>query len=277
MNNLKFLIISALGLLVLASFVLTIDRSMSIFASEDDSRQPVVTTSLNKVVAQTQTPVSHADGSDYEALKQKLSYALQLEVNAITDSPVSGLLHVMTERGLFYVSQDGTYFLQANVYNLEQGMRNETQVALAGARIAGLEAFAQDTIEFKAENEKYVVNIFTDISCGYCRKLHNEMQDYNDLGITVRYLAFPRQGLNSPNYYDMVSVWCADDPQKAMTEAKNGASVPDKSCETKVAQQYQFGQSMGVTGTPNIVMPNGMVVPGYQPAAQLEQALKNMM
>lgn len=213
----------------------------------------------------------------YEQVKTKLQAKLGMQVASIGDAPVPGLLQAMTEKGLFYVSEDAKYLLQARIYNLDEGMRNETEEALGDVRLSGLQQFEDAMIEYTADKEKYVVNIFTDISCGYCRKLHNEMVQYNDLGITVRYLAFPRGGLNSQSYTDMVSVWCADDKQQAMDNAKAGGTVANKSCETKVAEQYAFGQKIGVNGTPNIIMPDGSVIPGYQPPAQLEQALKAIL
>ena len=217
------------------------------------------------------------DTSDYAEVKTKLQKALQMQINSIGDAPVSGLLQVMTEKGLFYTSSDGRYLLQARIYDIDEDMRNVTEEALGGVRLDGLKAFQNDTIEYKAKNEKFVVNIFTDITCGYCRKLHNEMDQYNDLGITVRYLAFPRGGVRSKSYNDMVSVWCADDKQKAMDNAKAGDSIASKSCDTKVAEQYVFGQKIGVNGTPNIILPDGSVIPGYQPPQQLEQALKALL
>jgi thiol:disulfide interchange protein DsbC len=215
---------------------------------------------------------SQSDG--FDGVKQKIQSTLGMKVIAIGDSPVPGLLQVETNKGLFYTSQDGKYLLQAKVFNLDEGMRNETESALTDMRLAGLVDFKDTTIEYKAKKEKYVVNVFTDITCGYCRKLHNQMEEYNDLGITIRYLAFPRSGLNGQSYQDMVSVWCADDPQKALTEAKNGSAVSNHACSTKVAEQYNFGQSVGVSGTPNIILPDGSMIPGYQPPEQLLQALK---
>jgi thiol:disulfide interchange protein DsbC len=209
-----------------------------------------------------------------DIVKQKVEGELGFPVTAISESPVPGLLQLTTERGLFYVSESGQYLLRGNVYNLDQGLRNETEVAMTAMRLDGLKAFDDSIIEFKAENEKYIVNIFTDITCGYCRKLHAEIKDYLDLGITVRYLAFPRGGLNSKGYSDMVSVWCAADPNAAMTAAKLGDTVDNAKCSNQIAEQYRFGQKIGVTGTPNIIMPNGTVIPGYQPANVLEQALK---
>ena len=215
--------------------------------------------------------------TNYEQVKAKLQAALGMQIDSIGDTPVSGLLQVMTEKGLFYTSNDGRYLLQARIYDIEDGMRNISEEALEGVRLDGLAEFKDALIEYKADNEKYVVNIFTDISCGYCRKLHNEMDQYNDLGITVRYLAFPRSGINGSTYKDMVSIWCAEDQQGAMDNAKAGDKVVSKKCETKVAEQYAFGQKIGVNGTPNIIMPDGSVIPGYQPPKQLEAVLKAMM
>jgi len=215
--------------------------------------------------------------SSFEQVKAKLQVSLGLQISSIGDAPVTGLLQVMTEKGLFYTSDNGRYLLQASIYDVEEGMRNVTEEALGNVRLGGLAEFKDAVIEYKAENEKYVVNIFTDITCGYCRKLHGEMAQYNDLGITVRYLAFPRGGINSKSYTDMVSIWCADDKQVAMDNAKAGGTVAIKNCETKVAEQYAFGQKIGVNGTPNIIMPDGSVIPGYQPPKKLEQVLKALL
>ncbi|MFT4938841.1 MAG: thiol:disulfide interchange protein DsbC [Paraglaciecola sp.] len=211
---------------------------------------------------------------DFAGARAKIESKLGMKVSAIGDAPVPGLLQIVTNKGLFYTSEDGKYFLQARIYNLDEDMRNETELALTDMRVDGLKEFSDSVIEYKAEKEKYVVNVFTDITCGYCRKLHNQMGEYNDLGITVRYLAFPRGGLNSGSYKDMVSVWCADDPQQALTEAKNGESIETKKCATKVAEQYAFGQKIGVSGTPNIILPDGSMIPGYQPPKQMAEALK---
>lgn len=217
------------------------------------------------------------NAQNHQQVTAKLQALVGMKVSSIGDAPVPGLLQVMTDKGLFYTSQDGKYLLQARVYNVDEGMRNETEAALGSVRLDGLEQFKDAVIEYKAENEKYVVSVFTDITCGYCRKLHNEMDKYNELGITVRYLAFPRGGLKSSTYADMVSVWCAENPQAAMDNAKAGGSVPSKNCQTKVAEEYAFGQKIGVNGTPNIIMPDGSVIPGYQPPKQLEQALKALL
>lgn len=214
-----------------------------------------------------------AHAADEAAIREKLTDMLGLEVDTFADSPVPGLVQVSTNRGLFYISDNGEFLLQARVFNINENMRNETEVALSSLRLKGVKEMASSAITFKAKEEKHVIDIFTDITCGYCRKLHNEIGELNDNGVTVRYLAFPRAGLNSETYQDMVSVWCAANPQKALTDAKAGEEVASASCKNKVAEQYRLGQKLGVNGTPNIILPDGSLVPGYQPAELLVQAL----
>ncbi len=216
---------------------------------------------------------SQAQQEETVDVAAKIESLLGMKAIAVADSPVPGLIQVMTDRGLFYTSADGKYLVHGRVYDMDDGMRNVTEEAMYSVRKEGVEAFLPHMIEFKAANEKHVVSIFTDITCGYCRKLHSEIASYNDLGITVRYLAFPRGGIGSRSFDDLVSIWCAKDQQTAMTNAKAGGEVVAATCETKVEEQYMFGQQVGVTGTPAIVLEDGSMIPGYQPAERLATAL----
>ncbi|WP_111977655.1 bifunctional protein-disulfide isomerase/oxidoreductase DsbC [Algibacillus agarilyticus] len=191
----------------------------------------------------------------------------------IEPSPVKGLLQVTTEKGLFYFSEAGNFLVHGTIYNMDKGMKNETESVLSVQRKSAVNDYSDSMIEFKAKDEKYVVNVFTDISCGYCRKLHNEMADYNNAGITVRYLAFPRGGVNSKAYNDMVSIWCADEKQTAMTNAKTSGAVVAKSCDSPVSKHYELGGKLGVNGTPAIILQDGSMIPGYKPAADLLKIL----
>ena len=129
-------------------------------------------------------------------------------------------------------------------------------------------------IVFPAKEQKHVITVFTDIDCGYCRKLHAEMDKYNEEGITVRYLMFPRAGVDSPSYKKAVTVWCSKDQLDAMTRAKNGENLPNLTCDNPIQEEYELGQLIGVRGTPAIVMDDGGMLPGYVPAARLAKALE---
>lgn len=210
---------------------------------------------------------------DYSQIKAKLVETLGLSVSNIEPAPVPGLLQALTSRGLFYISEDGKYLVHGRVFNLDNQLLNETEMALGSVRAEGIKKFDDSMVEFKAKDEKYKVTVFTDTTCGYCRKLHSQIDQYNDMGITVRYLAFPRGGVNSEGYQDLLSVWCADNPKKAMTDAKAGKDIASKSCNTKVSEQYDFGQQIGINGTPAIILEDGTLIPGYQPPSALKALL----
>ena len=201
----------------------------------------------------------------------------QLIVTAISESEVPGLYRVTDQRGqVIFVTADGSYFLTGELYSTEGGeLVNLSEQERQGQRLEELAGLDEgDKITFPAEGEeKARVTVFTDIDCGYCRKLHGEVPRMNELGISVSYLAFPRAGVGSPSYDKLVNVWCSDDPLNAMTQAKAGKVVPKSSCVNPVAAEYNLGNKLGVTGTPAIVLGDGSLVPGYIPAEQLAQAL----
>jgi thiol:disulfide interchange protein DsbC len=120
---------------------------------------------------------------------------------------------------------------------------------------------------------KATISVFTDVDCGYCRKLHLEVPELNARGIEVRYLAFPRQGTTSPSFDKLVSAWCAADRNDAITRLKRGETIPRKSCANPVERQYVLGHQMGVEGTPAIIFEDGSLHPGYAPAADLAKLL----
>lgn len=217
-----------------------------------------------------------------ELLKTKIKAKLGLTVQKVETTPVPGIALLITNQGLFYSSYNGDYFIQGKVYSLISEVTDLAEQSLAKIRLEGLERFKNDMIVFKAKDEKYVVTAFTDITCGYCRKMHNEMDDYNNRGITFRYLAYPRSGIKdqagnyTQGFKDLRSVWCADDPKAAMTNAKNSRKVAYRVCNKPIKGEFDFGRQVGVNGTPALVLSNGMMVPGYQPPEQLEQLLKTL-
>jgi len=118
-------------------------------------------------------------------------------------------LEVFTEKGLFYVSKNGKFLIQGKAYNFEEGVVNITEKSQASFRIRGMMQLQDSMIVFPAKNEKYRITVFTDITCGYCRQLHSEIDSLNELGTTVRYLAFPRSGVSGPTFRKMTAIWCA--------------------------------------------------------------------
>lgn len=214
--------------------------------------------------------------ADEAAIKKVLSESMpRAQIDSIKPSEITGLYEVVTGGSIFYASEDGRYLLQGQLFDT-LNKKNITEDKLADVRKAALDQVGENNmIIFKPETSKHFVSVFTDIDCGYCRKLHSEIDQYMAQGITVRYLFFPRAGKGSESYVKAVSVWCADDKQKALTAAKQGDSLETKSCDNPVDQHMKLGEAFGMSGTPMIVTEKGNVLPGYVPAAQLAKVLAN--
>ena len=200
--------------------------------------------------------------------------ALQIEVTSVMPFIVDGLYEVSTNSGIYYVSKNTQFLVHGNIYDLDNAMENVSEKSLMTLRQKKLKAFEKEMIVYKAPQEKHVITVFTDTSCGYCQKLHAEMADYNRLGITVRYLAFPRGGVKSSTYHSMVSIWCADDQKLAMDNAKKRREIAPETCKNTVKEQYELGLFFGVNGTPAIILEDGSLKPGYLPADRLVQMLE---
>ncbi len=217
-------------------------------------------------------------GTTEDTIAAKLSDAIpQLDVTGVSKSEVPGLYEVSSSNsGTILVTEDGQYLLTGDVLRVTpQGIANLSEEKRLIQRSETLDAFGKEgVITYPAKGEeKASLAVFTDIDCPYCRKFHNEVPQLNEMGVTVNYYGFPRSGPNTPSFAKYVSVWCSDDQTAAMDAAKQGRSIDRQTCKNPVAEQYQLGQQIGVTGTPAIVLENGRMVPGYRPAQQLAEVL----
>ncbi len=194
----------------------------------------------------------------------------------IQPSPVKGLYLVIAPPHVLYISEDANYIIEGNVTNINTG-EDLTSGYRNSARYAAVDALKDSMIIFSPPKDKikHVITVFTDIDCYYCQKLHNEVAEFNRLGIQVRYLAYPRQGIGSASYDKAVTVWCSKDKKAALTQAKNGEKLENIKCDdSPVDKHYALGNLLNVRGTPAIVLENGQLYPGYIPAARLSQALE---
>lgn len=192
----------------------------------------------------------------------------------IESSVIPGMFEVAVGPLVIYMSADGKYAFNGSLIDLET-RENLTDMAKAKARNEAMAKVPESSmILYPAKGQqKHVVTVFSDIDCPYCHKLHKEIPAMNEAGITVRYMAYPRSGVNTPSYFKAVSAWCSDNPAKAMDDAMAGKMLPKKECENPVSMHMEQAQYFGVNGTPNLILDNGDMIPGYVPAKELIQLL----
>jgi thiol:disulfide interchange protein DsbC len=214
--------------------------------------------------------------ADEAAIRQAMTKSMpSVKVDSVKPAVVKGLFEVLVGANIYYVSEDGKYLLQGRLVDVA-ARKDLTEEKLNVTRKLAIEKMGQaNMIVFKPKITKYTVTIFTDIDCGYCRKLHSEIDQYLAQGITIQYLFFPRAGKGSDSYNKAVSVWCAEDRNAALTAAKKDQKLPEKTCDNPIDKHMQLAAEFDVKGTPMIISENGNVYPGYLPAKQLVEALEN--
>jgi thiol:disulfide interchange protein DsbC len=210
------------------------------------------------------------------ALLKRLPAGSKLE--DLRPSPIPGIYELAQGADISYLTADGKYFIDGNLYDMDS-RENLTEVVRARARLAMISAVPESQmVIFAPKNPLYTITVFTDVDCGYCRKLHSEIAELNRLGVRVRYLFYPRTGPNTDSWKKAEVVWCSPNRNEALTRAKSGAPLDmSKTCDaTPVAREYALGQSIGVRGTPAIVTERGDYIAGYMPPRELVQQLKDL-
>lgn len=222
---------------------------------------------------------AHAAESPADAVARKALAELvpQAKVDAVEQAPLPGFRQVIAGGQMVYVSDDGKYLMHGSLYDTKS-KRDLTAARLAVDTRRKVDAVPADKrIVFAPSGKpKYKVTVFTDIDCGYCRKLHSQVAEYNQRGIELDYLFFPRSGLNTPSFDKAVSVWCAKDRKSAFTAAKSGANPAPLKCDNPVAEQFTLGTQIGVNATPAIFAPDGTHIGGYLPPDEMLARLQSL-
>lgn len=221
--------------------------------------------------------------ADTQADEEKVRAAIKTlvpdaKIDSIADSTLPGFYEVVLGSQIIYVSADGKFLLTGSVWDIAN-KRDLTDARKSQMRKAVLDTLGDDKrIAYPAKEPKHTVTVFTDIDCGYCRRLHQQMAEYNKLGISIEYLFFPRSGKTGESYDKAVAVWCAADRAEALTKSKAGEKLEAKTCANPIAEEFDLGMKVGVTGTPMVIAEDGTQIGGYlEPEKMLTRldALKN--
>ncbi|MBT8422095.1 MAG: DsbC family protein [Gammaproteobacteria bacterium] len=209
--------------------------------------------------------------AEYEFVTEALP---GLEIELVQPAPVPGYLELHSGPNIFYMSEDGKHLFVGSLVDIETET-DLTEASKAKKRLGYVNKFDDsESIVFAADNEIAEVVVFTDIDCGYCRKLHREIANYNEAGISIRYLFFPRSGPGTSSWKKAQDVWCAESRQKAMTRAKNNQAVESGDCDTSILDaHYAAVNELGLSGTPALLTQDGALIIGYRSSEELLKLL----
>jgi thiol:disulfide interchange protein DsbC len=212
--------------------------------------------------------------AQFDDVEQRLEKLLGEQADwVLASTPIDGLVQVTLGTQVFFVTEDGQFLIEGKLVNLDT--RDDlSELAKRDIRVQLLEGFDRSTlISYGPEDAEFELLVFTDTDCGYCRRLHGMIEDYNELGIKVSYAAYPRAGIGSSTYSDLVSVWCSSQPEHAMDRAQAGQSIQPRQCDAPVGAHYELGRQLGLGGTPTVIMPSGEMILGIVQPADLRDRL----
>ncbi len=233
----------------------------------------------------SQTTVAQNVGGEsaaLQALRTRLANSLeaasqnQIQVLSLQPTVMDDMIQVELNTGeILYTDIKGEFLFAGDMFKSgPDGLINlssETRQLRTAEKIAAIPE--QEMIVFKPDRTRAAITVFTDVDCQYCRALHRDMEKLLEHGIEVRYLAYPRGGRQASSYSKMISVWCSEDRNKTLTQAKNGQNLPERECENPVLRHYALGNEIGISGTPALVLADGRVIPGYMDSDRLAALL----
>ncbi len=210
-----------------------------------------------------------------DELKKSLAKSLpQFDISYIDKTPIEGVYQVIIGGQVIYMTKDARYMIDGNLIDLST-KKNYTEDAMSVIRLSQIEKLGEDKmVVYTPETIKHTITVVTDIDCPYCRRLHSEMDQYMTAGVKVRYIFMPLKGQG--DFRTTVSVWCAKDQNEALDLAKAGAELEAKDCENPINEHLKVSKSLGVRGTPAIILQNGSMLPGYVPANKLIAELTSL-
>ena len=216
-------------------------------------------------------------GNEVDVINKVLQHLIPGSApDSIAESVIPGLYEVSYGPDVLYITKDGRYVLEGDLLNT-QTREDITEKIRSAARLKLINAVdPKSMIIFAPKKVKHTVTVFTDVDCAFCRKLHSQIAQYNKDGIAIRYMAFPRSGVNTPSYYKAVAVWCSPDRHAALTKAKLGEPMKRVKCDNPVRQQMALADKLGVNATPTLILEDGSLISGYIPPDRMSKMLDKM-
>lgn len=216
-----------------------------------------------------------------DEIKQRLVKQIpELSDAKVSATPVAGLYSVQQGAFVFYTSADANYVLRGDLLSLVD-QRNLTEEAQQSFRVSVLKRLSEkDTINFVPEKAKpsHTITVFTDVDCPYCHQMHQMIPKLLESGIAVRYVMYPRAGIDSPSYQKTVHAWCQRANKTELDQLMKGGAAPAKltTCAHPIKQQFELANELGLQGTPSIILADGRLIPGLAPFEELVRLVKSV-
>ncbi len=195
----------------------------------------------------------------------------------VQQSPVKSLWEISIDdkgkRGIFYVDFSKQYVIPGPIVEVGTGSNktmerlqkmqperkvDASKIPLSGALVMG------------NKNAVKKVIVFTDPDCPFCAKLHQEIRKVLGMRKDIAFFIklFPLAG-HKDAYWKAKSISCSKS-LKMLDDNFGGKAIARKECAGKeIDDNIRLAGSLGITGTPTLILPGGRVHSGTLPADKL--------
>ena len=201
------------------------------------------------------------------------------KVNKVEMAEVPGMWLVEVEKGPnklpVYVDFSKKYVLSGSVIRLADRGDVTMEKHARMNRIDMSRIPLDDALLLGSKTAKIKVVVFTDPECPFCKKLHDELKVVVRREPDIAFLIKLYPLKMHPNAYGKAkSIVCARSLE-LLELSLAGKPVPPPTCNTKVVDQtLALAPDLGIQSTPTLVLPNGLVMPGYKTADDLVKRIR---
>ncbi len=222
---------------------------------------------------------------DVKQILNKLG-APEAEPLEIKTSPLKGLWEVIIDDrgkgGILYVGFSKRHVIAGPIFEVDTGL-NKTEEAFGrvNRNLIRYVDFAKISLDnalvMGRKDAKHKVVVFTDPDCPFCGKIHEELKKVlAETDEIAFYLKLMPLAMHPEAFWKSQSILCRNSIE-LLEDNFAKKDIPRPECDKKdeVESNLRLAAELGITGTPTLIFPDGMVLVGGKDAKTLKDLALN--
>lgn len=183
-----------------------------------------------------------------------------------------------------YLDFSKQYLISGSVIKLKDNVDLSERKYVSMNRVDVTKIPLEDAVIIGKADAPGKIIVFDDPECKFCAKLHPEMEkvvaEHPELAFFIKLFPLPSHPGSLPKAKAITCAVAKGDTSRAATllaDALHGKPVPAPDCTTdQIEKNIALAKSLNIVTTPSLIMPDGRVLPGYKPAADIVAAVKEV-